>query len=218
MDNNSDLEKIEKKVAGTIFQDGIFDITLGHVLIAFGIASWLDSYMTEQLNTALGIIIYLGVIIPIWLVHYYVTRPRLGIVRFSVKRRRRNIIVIALVNSVLIISVVIFTLLIVDVIQFKGQGYLFAAIFGLIPLVIFTGLAYFLSFNRLYITGFLFSVGISLKELLTILNLELYGNIIFTSMGVIIVTIGLVCLIRFLKKYPKIEVDSDELRKIGSQQ
>ncbi|NHJ03286.1 MAG: hypothetical protein EAX90_00520 [Candidatus Heimdallarchaeota archaeon] len=217
MNENIDLEKLEKKAAAAIFQDGIFDISLGHALIAFGIASWLYGVVPETLSTILGIVIYLAVIIPIWFVNFFVTRPRLGIVKFGIKRRRRSTLVITIVSITLIANIVIFILLFTDVIQFNGQLYLLAAIFGLIPLVIFTGMAFFLSYNRLYVIGPLFSVAIFLKEFLTLQDLELISNIVYTGVGVIIVTIGLVYLIRFLKKYPKVEVDSNEFGETGSQ-
>ena len=210
MNENIDLEKLERKAAAAIYQDGIFDITLGHVLIAFGIASWLYGIVNETLSIVIGLVIYLVVIIPILLVNFFVTRPRLGIVKFGIKRRRRSTLVLTSVSILLITNIVIFILIFTDVIQFNGQGYLFAAIFGLIPLVIFTGMAYFLSFSRLYIIGTLFSIAVFLKEILVLQDLELISNIVFIGIGVIIVTIGIVYLIRFFKKYPKVEVDSDE--------
>ena len=210
MNENIDLEKLEKKAAATIFQDGIFDISLGHVLVAFGIASWLYGIINDTLSTILALVIYLAVIIPLYFVNFFVTRPRLGVVKFGIKRRRRSVLVLTLVSILLIANIVIFILIFTDVIQFNGQGYLFAAIFGLIPLVIFTGMAYFLSFRRLYIIGPLFSIAFFLKEILKLQGLELISNIVFTGIGVIIVTVGIVYLIRFLKKYPKVEVDSTE--------
>ncbi|HUU78808.1 MAG TPA: hypothetical protein VMX55_10710 [candidate division Zixibacteria bacterium] len=218
MIENLDLEKLEKETASIIYQDGIFDISLGHVLIAFGIAALLSNLVSEVWDTILGLIIYLVVFIPIWLVYFFVTKPRLGIMEFGIKRKKRNAIVIALVTLILVANIVVFILMIIDVIQFSGQGYLLAVIFGLIPLVIFTSMAYFLSFNRLYLTGFLFSVGFFLKEILTLQDLVLLSNIIFISIGGVIVAIGLVCLIRFFKKYPRIEVENNEYKENGNQQ
>ncbi len=217
MNGNSDLEKLEKKAASSLYQDGIFDISLGHVLIAFGTASWLENHVPETVSTLLALIIYLVVFIPIWLVYFFVTKPRLGTVKFGIKRRRSNAIVIGLVSLVLIVNIVVFTLIFTNVIQFSGHEYLLAAIFGIVPLVIFTAMAYFLSYNRLYLTGFLASMGFFLKELLKLQSLDLYGNIVFISIGAIIVAIGVVCLIRFLKKYPKIKVSSYEYQEIGNQ-
>jgi len=218
MNENSDLEKLEKKAASSLYQDGIFDISIGHVLIAFGTASWLENYITETYSTLIAIAIYLVVFIPIWLVYFYVTKPRLGTVKFGIKRRRSNAIVMGLITSVLVVNIVVFILIFTEVIQFSGHEYLLAAVFGLIPLVIFTAMAYFLSYKRLYLTGFLFSVGFFLKEVLTLQGLDLYSNIVFISIGGIIVVIGLAYLIRFFKKYPKIKVNSHEYQEIGNQQ
>lgn len=217
MNENLDLEKLEKKAASSLYQDGIFDISLGHVLVAFGTASWLENHVSETLSILLALIIYFAVVIPIWFVYFYVTKPRLGTVKFGLKRRRSNAFVISLVTLILIANIVVFILMFTEVIQFSGHEYLLAAIFGLIPLVIFTAMAYFLSYNRLYLTGLLFSVGFFLKELLTLQGLFLYSDIVFIGIGVIIVIIGLVCLIRFLKKYPKIKVSSHEYQEIGNQ-
>ena len=217
MNENLDLEKLEKKAASSLYQDGIFDISLGHVLIAFGTASWLENHLPETVSTLLALVIYLVVFIPIWVVYFFVTKPRLGIVKFGIKRRRSNAIVISLVTLVLIANIVVFILIFTDIIQFSGYEYLLAAIFGLVPLVIFTAMAYFLSYNRLYLTGLLFSAGFFLKELLTLQSLDLYGNIVFISIGGIIIAIGLAYLIRFFKKYPKIKVSSHEYQETGNQ-
>ncbi|NPE10002.1 MAG: hypothetical protein GNW80_17110 [Asgard group archaeon] len=217
MNENSDLEKLEKKAASALYQDGIFDISLGHVLIAFGTASWLENHVNETVSILLALIIYFAVVIPIWFVYFFVTKPRLGTVKFGLKRRRSNTIVISLVTFLLIANIVVFILIFTDIIQFSGYEYLLAAIFGLIPLVIFTAMAFFLSYNRLYLTGFLFSAGLFLKEVLTLQGLDLYSNIVFISIGAIIVAIGLAFLIRFLKKYPKIQVSSNEYQEIGNQ-
>ncbi|NHK31738.1 MAG: hypothetical protein FK730_10330 [Asgard group archaeon] len=218
MDVNYDLEKLEKKTASLIFQDGIFDMSLGLVLIAFGIATLLYDKLGDPWDSLFGFLLYLVIAIPLFMVQIFVTRRRLGEVKFSTKRKKKNMTIIAFATVLLLSNIVVFILIFADVIQFSGHAYFMAAIFGLIPLILFTLMAYFLDYKRLYIVGSLFSLGFFLKEIFTIQNLILLGNIIFIGLGVVIVTIGVVYLIRFLKKYPKVMVKDYEYEEIRSQQ
>ncbi|NHJ48695.1 MAG: hypothetical protein FK733_13000 [Asgard group archaeon] len=210
MDVNYNLDKLEKRTASVIFQDGIFDMSLGLVLIAFGIASMLYNILPDPWSSLFGFLLYLVIAVPLFSIQFFVTRPRLGVVKYTTERKQKNMAAIAIGIVILLSNIVVFILIFTEVIQFSGNEYLMAVLFGMIPLIIFLSMAYFMNFKRLYLTGSLFSVGFFIKEIFTIQNLRLAGNIIFISLGVIIVTIGIVCLIRFLKKYPKIEVQDDE--------
>ena len=218
LDTNYDLDKLEKKAASAIFQDGIFDMTLGLVLIAFGIAAMLYNQLSDPWDALLGFLIYIVIAVPLFLVQAFVTRPRLGVVKYSLKRKKRNMTIIAIGAAILLSNVIVFILIFTEVIQFSGHTYLMAAVFGVIPLTVFTLMAYFLDVKRLYVIAFLFSSGFFLKEIFSILSYNLVGNIIFISLGVIIVSIGLVFLIRFLKKYPKVVVQDYEFKETANQQ
>ncbi len=218
MDSNNDLDRLEKKTASLNFQDGIFDMTLGLVLVAFGIASLLYNYLPDPWNSLFGFLLYLVIAIPLFLVQFLVTKPRLGIVKYGAKRKKINIAIIAVGVVILLSNIVVFILIFTDTLQFNGNVYLMAVIFGLVPLTIFTLMAHFMSFKRLYLIGTIFSISFTMKEILTIQNFDLIGNILFLSLGVVIISIGLVCLIRFLKKYPKVPVIDHEFREITSQQ
>lgn len=215
VNTNNDLERLEKKAASVIYQDGIFDMMLGHVMIAFGIGMLVSDRIPDPMDGLLGFIIYLAIFIPLVFIQMFITKPRLGVAKFGLKRKRKSMVVIAIVTVILLSNIVLLILTITDVLQFGGHEYLAAALFGLIPLVIFTIMAYFLDFTRLYLIGPLFSIGLFLKEFLTLQNYELYSNIVFISIGVIIVSTGLVFLFRFLKKYPKVEVESNEYKGIS---
>jgi hypothetical protein len=218
MDVNYNLEKLEKKTASVLFQDGIFDMSLGLVLIVFGIATFLYDKLGDPWDSLFGFFLYLAIAIPLFLVQAFVTKPRLGVVKYTTERIKKNKIVIAIGIVILLSNIVVFLLIIADVIQFTGHAYFMAAVFGLIPLIIFTLMAYFMDFKRLYIVGPLFSLGFFLKEIFTLQNLALVGNIIFIGLGVVIVTIGIVCLIRFFKKYPKVVVQDYEFEETTDQQ
>ncbi|NHJ87428.1 MAG: hypothetical protein FK734_18340 [Asgard group archaeon] len=218
MESNHDLDKLEKKTASVIFQDGIFDMTLGLVLVAFGIASLLYNYLPDPWDSLFGFLLYIVIAIPLFLIQFLVTKPRLGIVKFGAKRKKINFVIIAVGVVLLLSNIVVFILIFTNILQFTGNVYLMAVIFGLIPLTVFTLMAYFMSFKRLYLIGTIFSISFTMKEILTIQDFNLIGNILFLSLGVIIIVIGLVCLIRFLKKYPKVPVIDHEFREITSQQ
>jgi hypothetical protein len=217
MEANYNLEKLEKRTASVIFQDGIFDMTLGLVLVAFGIASLLSNYLPDPWDSWFGFLLYLVIAIPLFLIQAFVTRPRLGVVKYTTERKKKNLAMIAIGTVLLLSNIVVFFLIFLDIIEFTGHGYLMAAIFGLIPTVLFLLMAYFMDFKRLYIIGPIFGLGFTLKEIFSLVSLALVGNIIFISLGVIIISIGIVFLVRFLKKYPKLKVPDYEFQATDQQ-
>ncbi len=214
METNHDLNKLEKKIATVQFQDGIFDIVLGLALIVYGIASILYEIWTEVWAVLGMFLIYVLLATPLFLVQIYVTKPRLGAVKFKAKRKRKRLGVVIFTAVLLVANIVLLILISQGLLTIGGNVYVISAMFGVIPLFIFALMAYFMDFPRLYLIGALFSVGIFLMQLFTILDLILIGRISVMVMGIIVISIGTVYLIKFLKNYPKIEGHDYEFKKV----
>ena len=208
-----DLNKIEKKTASIIYQDGIFDMTLGLALIVYGIAMFLYDIWPETTVVLIMFGIYAVLATPLFLIQAFVTKPRLGVIKYAAKRKKIRLGIIVFTAVLLVANIILFILIAKNIIQFNGSEYLIATIFGLVPLIVFIIMAYFMAFNRLYLIGVLFSIAFFLMQLFAILGYDLIGRILVMVFGVVIIAIGAVFLFRFLKKYPKVEGEDYEFEK-----
>ena len=135
----------------------------------------------------------------------YLIKPRIGFVKFGHKRkvRKLTIIVILFVNMVF--------LLILFLVNLSNNGGVFSLpynieylleglLFLTVPLCF---VAYFLQFNRLYVYALLLGCGLFLADVSSLL-VPIPFNLLFSYLllGGIMIMIGTIFLIRFLKKYP----------------
>jgi hypothetical protein len=206
MESYKNLDKLERKIGSLVFQDGIFDISLGIALIVYGIASFLYDIWPETYIIVFMLVLYAILATPAFLVQAFITKPRLGTIKYGAKRRKKKYSMIVLAGVFLVANIILFILISTGVIPpFTGNDYVIAAIFGLVPLIAFLLMAYILDFKRLYVIGPLFSMALPIRIISSVLNIELWGNIFLILWGILIIAIGALCLWRFLKKYPKAE-------------
>ncbi len=202
MTENVDLKEIEKKAWTSYFQDGIWDIFLGLILLSFGIIPFLEDMGVPYLLN------YIIAMVPAYVVFYggkkYITVPRMGLVRFSSERKsKKRRATLALAASV-IFGFIVMLILITNIISLKSIILLGAVLFGINAIVVFSIMAYFLDFKRLYIYGLFFASSIALVEFSRSYVGSKYDNLVgFGVFGGIMILIGAVYLIRFLHKYPK---------------
>ncbi len=202
MNDNIDLKKIEKKAWTSYFQDGLWDIFLGLVLLNFGIAP-----IIEDLTGTIYEISYYAILIIAFIIFYggkkYITAPRLGRAKFSVERKsKRKKTIIVLTLSVLF-GLIMLILTSTDFLSFKNTIQFIAIIFGINAIIVFSIMAYFLDFNRLYLYGWFFAGSIILTELSRNYVGTIYDNVLgFVIFGGIMILIGIIYFIRFLQKYP----------------
>lgn len=197
MKNITDLQKLEKKTYLTYHGDGLWDLFLGLMLIAFGVMMAYDY-------------IYMAWILPAVLIPSAVNikksfaQRRLGYVKFSQQRQASE-------------SRGRFGMLILFSLTF---------IAGLVAFYAFTGDAPWQTWVRdlgMIPFGAVISVAIAVVGLLYgIIRMVFYGSLIlgafiaghilnsdpavyFLFPGIIITVTGIIMLIRFLRKYPKAE-------------
>lgn len=209
MDQQIDLKQIERKVWTSFFEDGIWDIYLGLLLMAMAIAALLWDIGTRSEVTLFVIYVCLvGAAFGFfWFGKRFITIPRIGRVHFGPKgraRKKKTSIVFALSVLVGLVLFIIITINIKDTLSRVLSLNIFVpAVWVANMLVVFSLAAYFLHFNRLYLIGVMFAIGfpldIVLKELL-------HRNLTFFAFGVpamVVLIMGGVVLVRFLRKYSK---------------
>jgi len=209
-DKEIDLKALEKKVYRSFFKDGFWDIFIGMLILGFSF-SWtrilfeifapLDLMIMILIwNTITFLIFFLG--------KKFITTPRMGIVKFGEKRkaRQKRLKIFLLVN--VLFGVTVFILTIFGLLEFLAiAGSLTPLLIGLVSFTIpFSIVAYFLGFNRLYIYSLMAGFSFFVSEIISqILGSPLDSIIGFGAPGGIIVIIGIVYLLRFLRRYPKPE-------------
>ena len=200
--NENDLKELERRAFLIYYQDGLWDMLLGLTLVAFGIGMAVYDLLPEILNSLLGLIIWLVGFIGFFLAKAYIIRPRMGIVKYRSERKMQLKVVVIITVACVILTVVTLILTITDTLNFAKLGIGIAVIFGIMPFLIFGSMAYLMNYYRLFIHAGIFSAAIFLNEILSQFGYGLIGNICFGSGGIIILTIGIVYFVKFLKKYP----------------
>jgi len=187
MNKELDLKELEKKVWLTYFQDGFWDIFIASMMLTMAIRTLTDNvWFTLGMFTGVPILV-IG--------KKFITIPRLGHVKFSQFRMKRQIRLMATIG-IAVCATVGFLLLISmgwdapKVISSLGMAVFLALIFGLI--------AYFLEFPRLFIYGLMFAT----NEIIWGLFGEPTGPYVVLIFGSAVLVIGLIILASFIRKYP----------------
>ena len=194
MSQKIDLTEMERKAYMAYHQDGLWDITLGFCLLAFGIGILFDQMI-------------FAIIMPAFVTPFArrfkekVTLPRLGHARFSPEREAKEqskalrlSVMIGLVVLILAGTIVAITLppvlnaWISDNIEI-AFGILMGAMLAIIALV--TGITRLLAYAGLVLIAFIAG---------DISGIGLPATMI--SLSVALLLAGVIVLVRFLRKYP----------------
>ncbi|MFX1498123.1 MAG: hypothetical protein ACFFBH_11395 [Promethearchaeota archaeon] len=211
-----DLKAIEKKILKTAHQHGLFDIIIGLIYTGMAFGPIFREALPEPYRYFLWplILICIGCIILFFLI-IYVVKPRIGFVKPGPKHKS-----IRMKLLIIILAQFIFTL-IVFLLPFFGitsgvtvQGITFILIIGIVFIAFpFITIAYLLKFPRVYLIGLLIWTGIIINEILDrSIDYRIRWLISYGSTGTVILIMGIVIFILFLKKYPK---PKEEVLKYG---
>jgi len=203
MTEKMNLKEIEKKAYRFTFQDGIYDIMFGVLLVSFALAPIIREVI------GLGYILFLVIPAPLILVlgKKYITVPRIGIVKFGLKRRAAYKKLVTISVGLVIIT---FILLIMTITKnFPGtlgtmlEGYAVPLIIGISTIIGMGVFSYLKDFPHLWVYGLIIGLGIIVAEVLhKTVGTPLDGIIAFGIPGILVLFYGVVILSRFLLKYP----------------
>jgi hypothetical protein len=219
MSQDFDLKGLERKAWRSVFQDGLWDIYLGMLLMAMAILMLL---VKTNLSKVKLYGIYLGLMIlamlVLWVGKRLITIPRMGRVKFGAKgkaRKKKARIILAI--SVLVgLVLFVFTWL-----AFKGDWdeglplqVIIPGVWAVNMLVVFSLGAYFLDFERLYLIGVMYALPVPVDFLLKELAGVNLGFIAFAVPAGVILIIGVAVFVRFLRDYP-IPAEENQLAEGG---
>jgi hypothetical protein len=202
MNENIDLQKIEKNAWTSYFQDGLMDIFIGCIVLMFALAPILS-------RMGLGDFWSSFIFLPVWALVYsliviirkYVVTPRIGVVKFGIARKKKMIKFNLIIFIVLVVG---FVLGLLSFIDFNIPGWIHVARFGLIVLIASSVAAYFLDYPRLLLYGILFDLSLIIGEWLWA-NMQVPHHgfpITFGITAAIIIIIGMIVFVRLLHDNP----------------
>jgi hypothetical protein len=194
LNDKIDLKEIERKAWTSYFEDGLWDIFLGLMMLTMGIRS-----LTDNVWFTLG---FLPAILISVLGKKYITIPRIGVVKFGPARQaRRQRLVIVL--AILVLAT--FALVLLPNLGLELPTIPISPIMAIYIAVAFGVLAHYMTFGRLYVYGAMLAI----TELLWGLYGQSIGSVAQTVSGVAALSLGLAVFIRFIGRYP--EPRGDEL-------
>ncbi len=198
-----DLKALEKRAFKSTFEDGIWDIYLGLLVLNMSIFPWLvGSYMSIR-----AIIITACIIVGAALFIFFwgkkkITTPRLGLIKFGAPRKAR----LRKVKMVLLLSLILGTILLASTRMFGAIAGIPTVIivFCANAILVFSIGAYFLNVTRFYAYGVLLAVPFPLGFILMEHEVSRILVVVLCSIpSLLMLCIGSALLLNFMKKYPK---------------
>lgn len=216
-----DLKKLERKVWTSFYEDGIWDIYLGLLLSAIAVGAFCtDTGISEKYSIFGHIGITVFAVLFLWLGKHFITVPRIGTVVFG-SRGRARLTKVQVLLAISCVSGLAAFLLIASTIgnvtaRQSVMEYIVPVFWTVNMLVLFSLAAYFLNYARLYIIGFLYAIAVPADKILRqILHIDL-SVVAFGVPAMIILIMGVVVLVRFLRKYsiPSDDFPSKEIKDV----
>ena len=205
MPEQIDIKEIEKKAWMSTFQDGLWDIYVGLIIMGIGFP-WLGGFfgLPETVDILVTLFSWdIGAMIIFFLGKIYITKPRMGLVKFGKIRKKRNKFLALFMAIMVAFTVVTFIFTLLGLFQLQLPGYLVMLLIGLLFITLpFSLMAYFMQLKRLYLYAVLGGLGLFVSELLTPIIGPPYNDIIpFGGTGFVITITGITLLYKFLRKY-----------------
>ncbi len=214
MTENIDLKKLEKRAYRSTFQDGIWDIYIGMLIMVMGLYDLDPIFGLPDIPGKFIIPLFFTVFAVIFLTvgKKRITVPRMGLVKFGPKRKAAKKKLMVFLISMFFLNIVLLIVPFTGLLNnLKIDAYFFALGVGLFIAVPFSVVAYFLDFRRLYIYAIIFLPSFLFIEFLYPFLGNYASLSVFLTIGGSIVAVGLRFLIKFLKNYriPKEGADNE---------
>ena len=202
-----DLEALERKAFARFYEDGLFDILLGLMMVVLALAAVIQEWLGSEL-ASLAVMLGATVVLvsAFTVLRARLVRPRLGEFKPGPRRRRR----IAATRLALLGSLVVGVMAFGVVGIAGGRGMSPTAVEVLVPVVWFVNatvvlgaMAYLLDVPRFYLYGVLFGlVGPVLIWPDVLWDVRVPPPLAFGILAAPILAIGAWKLVHFLKTYP----------------
>lgn len=205
---NFDLKELERRAFKATFQDGLWDIYLGLMLLPMTI--WFVLVIPRDLPDILVIgtmmVLLLLPYLGFWLSKKYVVAPRLGYVRFGKgrqKKRKKIGLVLSLSVMISAILVIMTATATIPELAILPLWTVPVGIMGIKLIIVFSLLAYYLDFPRAYLYGWFYALAI--VELVQKMGTEAAYIVLAPLFALVMIILGSILFIRFLRSHPSVK-------------
>jgi len=195
-----DMKEIERQVYLSYSEDGLVDIAIGVVITAWGLM------LTQEPTGLIGLIGLLGM--GIWYIgKRTITIPRIGVIEPSPKMERR---LTNLAVFLIVLGLVVFVGILLS--RAVGSSMISDYSLGILGLVLAAPvalLAYLLNASRMYIYSVILFISFAGGEILakSITAFDAFALSVILGGGLILLS-GIVVLLRFIRKYPRPQMEA----------
>ncbi|MFW9929235.1 MAG: hypothetical protein ACFFD1_07580, partial [Candidatus Thorarchaeota archaeon] len=157
------MEKLEKKTWRVTFQDGFWDIYFGLVIMGLGLAPLGRFLGLPETIGVLMLVFSWDIVASLILIlgKRYISRPRIGFVKFGKIRKSRNKLLAVFLGINVGLTAIIFIFTLLGMFQLSLPGYMVMLIIGLLFITTpFSLIAYFIQLNRVYLYALLGGFGL----------------------------------------------------------
>jgi len=196
------LHAVEQKVFRISINHGWWDIYLGLLLLAIGASALLDDFGKGEYDLWL----MLPILILFFVGRRYLIEPRLGKVRYGPQRRASLRIIAGLTGLAVLLGLALW-LISAAAMRIPAGSLLPVVLFAVLALGGFGLAAYLLRLPRLYLYGFLYALAFVALELT---GIKVIRTLPALAGGLVILTVGLVYLARFLRQTPLPDIPQEE--------
>jgi hypothetical protein len=204
MTEGPSLRELERKAYRSFFQDGLWDLCFGLLLLATGVGAMVSDTGSPGVHAAALALYFVPALILI-AGKKWITVPRLGLVKFARQRRARlmrgrYMLAIFVLLGLAAWAVAAGTDLLA---RLRGADLLGDVLFALVFVVAFSLLAHFLDFRRLYLYAWLYGLALpAYRVLQSGPGSVTAGLAVFLPAAALMLLTGIVLLARFVRAYP----------------
>lgn len=210
MSEMADFRQIQRRVFQLVsFEDGLWDLLLGLIFLALAVYPVTRELLGPEWNIVVFVALLLLLSVGQLLVRRRVSGPRIGV---AAPRRTPKMQLLAVITFVMVavtIGLVVLTVLgpgrdlaaNVPAEASSGRGYLVELVVVLVMGLLFSAMGYLFGVTRLYFYGWMIGLA-NLASVYMEHNAGWTFQIPLAVAAGIILLIGLVLLVRFLRTYP----------------
>jgi hypothetical protein len=205
MNTHIDLKELERKAFRANFQDGLWDIYLGLLLLLIGGGPALSrTNLSEGWLMAIFTAIVIVVMLAFMGAKKFIVTPRMGVVKYSpARQKKRKKVTLVLSLSALLGLVMFFAarpaIGLAQAWELPGWAVI-AGVFGIQTVLVFSLGAYYLDYSRAYLYGWLYALALPTTFLLIDAGIFVPVGALLFSIGM--TGFGLMLFIRFLRETP----------------
>ena len=109
MNTQLNLKELERKAFLTTYQDGLWDLLFGLIVICMSVSYYRPASGYSPLNIVMFSCSMVLVNVLFWAGKMFITLPRMGQVKFGARRRKRVLTMIIVLSVVVLVQVGLFS-------------------------------------------------------------------------------------------------------------